>query len=41
MDLSLHGSPEAAEALTSPTVCEGCEAGLWTLKAKNLDKLAK
>ena len=39
MDLALYGTAEAAGALTSDTVCSGCQAGVWTLKAKNLEKL--
>jgi hypothetical protein len=39
MDLALYGTPEAAEALTSPNVCAICEPGTWTLKSKNLEKL--
>jgi dienelactone hydrolase len=39
MDLTLYGTPEAAAALTSATVCEGCTAGTWSLEARLLDTL--
>ena len=41
MDLTLYGTKEAAEALNSPTVCSGCEQGVWTLKSKNLEQLER
>jgi hypothetical protein len=41
MDLSLYGTKEAFNALTSATVCSGCEAGVWTLTSKNLETLQK
>lgn len=41
MDLALNGTPEAAAVLTSPTVCEGCPSGTWTLKSRLLDTLEK
>lgn len=39
MDLSLYGTREASEALTSPNVCSTCEPGVWTLKSKHLETL--
>jgi hypothetical protein len=41
MDLAIYGTREAAETLKSPTLCTGCQAGVWTLKSKNLDMLVK
>jgi hypothetical protein len=41
LDLTMYGLKGALDALNSPTVCEGCESGLWTLKAKNLESLVK
>jgi hypothetical protein len=39
MDLTLCGTPEAAEALSSDTVCSGCEPSVWTLTSKHLETL--
>jgi predicted dienelactone hydrolase len=41
LDLTLYGTPEAAAALTSATVCEGCTAGTWSLEARLLDTLVR
>jgi hypothetical protein len=41
MDLALFGTPEAADALTSTTVCASCTAGMWTLKEKHLATLRR
>jgi predicted dienelactone hydrolase len=41
MDLALYGTKQAAEALSAPSVCSICEAGMWKLKSKNLEKLQK
>jgi predicted dienelactone hydrolase len=41
MDLAVFGSRAAHVALTSATVCEGCEPGHYTLKAKNLETLLR
>lgn len=41
MDLAVFGTPEAADALTSPTVCTGCAPGVWTLTSKNMETLRK
>jgi hypothetical protein len=39
MDLALYGTREAYDALTSQTICTGCEPGLWTLTSRNLEAL--
>lgn len=39
LDLALYGTPEAATTLRSATVCNGCEAGVWSVKSKYLDQL--
>lgn len=39
MDLAVFGTHEAFDTLSSPTVCTGCDMGVWTLKSKNMDKL--
>jgi hypothetical protein len=39
VDLVLYGNAAARDVLESPTVCESCKPGVWTLKAKNLDRL--
>jgi hypothetical protein len=39
MGLTLFGTREASEMLTSPTVCSDCEPGVWTLKSKSLEQL--
>jgi hypothetical protein len=41
IDLALYGTHEAAAALTSPTVCASCDAGMWTLKEKHLATLRR
>lgn len=41
MDLSLYGTKKACEALSSATVCSGCEPGVWTLTSKHLETLQK
>jgi predicted dienelactone hydrolase len=41
MDLCLYGTPAAHDALTSATICSGCDPGIWKLKSKNLDALKK
>jgi predicted dienelactone hydrolase len=41
MDLSLYGTKEAFNALTSATLCSGCQPGIWTLTSKNLETLEK
>jgi predicted dienelactone hydrolase len=41
LDLTLFGLGGALEALKTPTVCTGCQSGLWTLTAKNLETLVK
>jgi hypothetical protein len=41
MDLALYGTQAAADALKSPTICTGCQAGVWSLKSKGLDTLVK
>jgi hypothetical protein len=37
----MFGLQGALDALKSPTVCTGCQAGLWTMTSKNLEKLVK
>jgi predicted dienelactone hydrolase len=39
MDLALYRTRAAAESLMSPTVCAGCDQGVWTRKSKHLDSL--
>ena len=39
MDLALYGTRAAAESPMSPTVCAGCDRGVWTLKSKHLETL--
>lgn len=41
LDLSLYGTQEAYDQLSSSKVCAGCDAGPWTLKQKELQKLVK
>lgn len=41
LDLTMFGLQGALDALNTPTVCAGCEAGLWTLTSKNLETLVK
>lgn len=41
MDLAFYGNDEAYTALTSATVCPGCQAGVWTLTAKRLADLRR
>jgi predicted dienelactone hydrolase len=41
LDLTMFGLQGALDALKSPTVCTGCQAGLWTMTSKNLEKLVK
>jgi predicted dienelactone hydrolase len=41
LDLSLFGLQPALDALKAPTVCTGCQSGLWTLTSKNLEALVK
>jgi hypothetical protein len=41
IDLALYGTKQAAEALTAANVCSICDAGMWKLKSKNLEKLQK
>ena len=39
IDLAFFGTPQAADALLSPTVCTGCQMGEWKFKSKNLGTL--
>jgi hypothetical protein len=39
MDLILYGAQAAYDALTSDTICTGCEPGMYTLKSKNIETL--
>ena len=39
MDFSLFGSPAAAAALQSPSVCTNCSPSDWTLTHKNWDAI--
>lgn len=39
MDLVLYGTQAAYDALTSDTICTGCEPGLYNLESKNLEEL--
>jgi hypothetical protein len=41
LDLTMFGLQGALDALNTPTVCTGCESGLWTLTSKNLETLVK
>lgn len=41
MELAVFGSGRAHDALTSATVCQGCEPGHYTLKAKHLETLLR
>lgn len=41
LDLTLFGLKGALDALKTPTVCTGCQSGLWMLTAKNLETLVK
>ena len=41
LDLTMFGLQGALDALKTPTVCTGCQAGLWTMTGKNLEKLVK
>ena len=41
MDLAVHGTKAAHEALTSPNVCGVCTPGDWTLKAKGIETLQR
>lgn len=41
LDLSLYGTKEAYDTLTSSMVCASCDAGPWKLKAKEIEKLQK
>lgn len=41
MDLTLFGTPEALDALTSDNVCASCTPGDWTLKSRHLETLVR
>lgn len=41
LDLTMFGLQGALDALKTPTVCAGCQAGVWTLTSKNLETLVK
>jgi hypothetical protein len=41
LDLTLFGLQGALDALKTPTVCGGCQSGLWTVTSKNLETLVK
>jgi len=41
LDLTMFGLQGALDALNAPTVCSGCDSGLWTVTSKNLDTLVK
>ena len=41
MDLAIYGTKAALDALKSPTICTGCQSGVWTLKSKNIETLQK
>ncbi|HET8934511.1 MAG TPA: hypothetical protein VFN67_13775 [Polyangiales bacterium] len=41
LDLMMFGQQAALDALKSPTVCNGCMMGLWTMNGKNLESLVK
>lgn len=41
LDLALYGTPSALATLRSPTVCTGCQAGIWSIESKNLETLTR
>jgi hypothetical protein len=41
LDLTLFGLQGALDALKTPTVCAGCQSGLWMVTSKNLEALVK
>ena len=41
MDLAVHGTKQALDALNSANHCDKCTPGDWMIKAKNLEKLQK
>jgi hypothetical protein len=41
LDLTMFGLKGALDALNTPSVCTGCQPGLWTVTSKSLETLVK